>query len=451
MKKLLALFLALALGTSMLAACGGTASSAPEASAAPAGEASSAAPAAESTAGGEAIKLTYLETQPTEDKTKLTQAMLDAFMAANPDITVELISTPNDQAMEKLMTMAAGGSLPDVIELNDTWLAPLASSGNLEALDSYMDASPLKDDIVDNAFKLGRVMDDTLYYIPYGLWGWAVYYNTAMLEATGLDVPVTQDDFYEVAKAMTDAGAGKYGYSFRGGIYGVPHALSWMLGELGTPDYFDENGVCVLDKPEAIEGLRKYSELYSVSPPDSTNWAFRECVTGFTTEVTGLLIQSNEVVAICNEELGEGKFDCTMLPLGSSGMTFDASGQTGYAMSGKSANKEAAWKLMEFFLDPANSHDFVVTMGFTPINKSLADDPAFSEGPGRIYMEQVMSDKYAFANNPSYLPEWGELMMNTGTTEIQKMFLGQQSVEATAKFLADYLTEAKANYDANNG
>ena len=394
------------------------------------------------------IALTYLETQPTEEKTKLTKAMLDAFMAANPGVTVELISTPNDQAMEKLMTMAIGGALPDVVELNDSWMAPLASSGNLEPLDSYIAASPLKDDIVENAYSLGRVMDDTLYYLPYGLWGLAVYYNTAMLEATGLEPPVTQDDYYAVAKAMMDASAGKYGYSFRGGIYGVPHAMMWMLSEMGSPAYFDADGKCTLDTPAAIEGLRKYAELYTVSPPDSTNWAFRECVAGFTTEVTGLLIQSNEVVAICNEEMGEGKFDTTMLPLGSSGKVFDTGGQTGYAMSSKSQNKEAAWALLEFLLDPVNSRDFVVSMGFSPINKSLADDPAFSEGPVKVYMEQVMSDKYAYAQTPSYLPEWGEFVMNFGTTEVQKLFLGMQSAEDTAKILADYLNEAKANYDA---
>ena len=396
----------------------------------------------------ETVSLTYLETQPTEEKTKLTKAMLDAFMAANPGISVELISTPNDQAMEKLMTMAAGGSLPDVIELNDSWLAPLASSGNLEPLDSYVAGSPLNEDIVENAYGLGRVMDNTLYYIPYGLWGLAVYYNTAMLEETGLEPPVTQDDYYEVAKAMTNASAGKFGYSFRGGIYGVPHAMMWMLSEMGSPEYFNADGKCTLDTPAAIEGLRKYAELYTVSPPDSTNWAFRECVAGFTTEVTGLLIQSNEVVVICNEEMGEGKFDTTMLPLGSSGKVFDTGGQTGYAMSSKSQNKEAAWALLEFLLDSANSREFVVSMGFSPINKSLADDPAFSEGPVKVYMEQVMSDKYAYAQNPSYLPEWGEFVMNFGTTEIQKLFLGMQSAEDTAKILADYLNESKANYDA---
>lgn len=398
---------------------------------------------------GEPITLTMIETQPTEAKTALTKAMLDRFMEENPNIKVELISTPNDQASEKLFNLAAANQLPDIIEMNDSWLAPLASAGKLEDLTPYFDAWDQKDNVVDAAISLGKVMGGKMYYIPYGLWGVVVYYNTEAFEAAGVNPPVTTDDFYAAAKAVTEGNSGTFGYAMRGGLYGPTHALMWMLSEAGTPDIIDpETGKCVLNTPEAIEGLKKYAALYQdgYASPDTISWGFRECVESFTTGGSAMLIQSNEVVQICNENMGEGKFDTTMLPLGSSGKTYDTSGQTGYSMSADSADKEAAWKLLSFLLDPEVSHDFVVSMGFTPIHKSMADDPAFGEGPIKTYMEQILNENVEFAHVPSYLNEWGQVVGEFGTEQIQMVLLGQQSAEDAANAIAEFLNTAEANY-----
>lgn len=397
----------------------------------------------------EKITLTFLETMPAEAKTERAKAMIDAFMAAHPNVTVEFMSVPNDQASQKLITLAAANQLPDIIELNDSWLAPLAGNGKLANLDDYLQDWDQKDNIVQAAYDLGRVMDNKLYYLPYGLWGIIVFYNEEMLAATGMKPPTTTDEFYEVAKAMNNPEAGKFGYAFRGGMYGPCHAIMWMLSEVGAPDIF-KDGKCVFDTPEAIRGLEKYKQLYTVAPPDSTNWAYRECVAGFTSGVCGLLLQGNEVVNICNEKMGEGTFNTAMLPLGSSGMTFDTSGQAGYAMSADTQHPEMAIELFKFLLDPDVSRDFVVHNSFTPVNKLLADEPVFSEGPSKVFMDQLLNPNIPFSINPSYLPEWGEIVGAYGTAEIQKMFLGEQSAEDTAKNLAAFLNQGLENYLASN-
>ncbi len=409
------------------------------------------APKADEASSGEQIKLTYLETQPTESKTAQVKAMIDKFMEENPNITVEFVSIPNDQATEKLINLAAANQLPDVVEMNDSWLAPLASSGHLEDMQPYFDKWDQKENIVPAAVELGAVIDNKLYYIPYGLWGSAVYYNKELLDSTGMEPPVTQEDFYNVAKAITEKNEGKYGFAFRGGMYGMPQALGWMLGGAGTPYLIDpETGKSTLNTPEAIAGLKNYLALYEdgFAPKDSLTWAFRECVEGFTTGSTGMLIQSNEVVQICNEKMGEGTFDTTMLPIGASGKGYDAGGQTGYAMSANSANKDAAWALLSYLLDPEVSKEYVISMGFTPINTILADDPAFSTGPIKVYLDQIMSDTVEFAKVPSYLPEWSGFVGEWGAGEIQKTLLGEQTAEELAANLAKYLEDAEATYRA---
>ncbi len=139
-KKLLAGMLCLTLMAGLLTGCGGKEESVggtPEETVS--GESSEADEKAAGEAEGQ-ITLTYLETQPTETKTAMVQELLDAFMVENPGIKVEMISTPNDQAAEKMFNLAAANQLPDVIEMNDSWLALLTSSGNIEDLSPYVES-----------------------------------------------------------------------------------------------------------------------------------------------------------------------------------------------------------------------------------------------------------------------------------------------------------------------
>lgn len=399
---------------------------------------------------GKVSKIVFAETVPSEARTEQLKGFIADFESKNPNIKVEFQSIPVEQAREKLITMAAGKSLPDIFEINNSWLGPLAIQGGLEDLGPYVDKWDQKDHMVDAAIKLGKSFNNTLYWIPYGFYGLAVYYNTQMLEDAGVEPPKTLDDFYNVAKATTKDG--KYGYAFRGGVYGSTHALLWMMGHTGSPNLFDENGKCVLDSEEAIEGLKEYASLYldGLVPPDSTNWSYQETVGSFTSGLTAMLIQSNEVVGICNEKMGEGKFNTTMLPIGPSGMVFDTSGQLGYAMSAGSKDKEAAWTLLSYLLSPEVSIEFDKKNGFAPLSKQAKDDPAFTKGPIKVYYEQLLSDNYEYMNTPAYLPEWSEFIGPFSTAELQKMILKEQSVEQTAKNLADFLNKAQQRWEEAN-
>lgn len=404
-------------------------------------------------AGGQSedkpVKITFAETNPTEAKTELYKQLIEQFESQNPDILVEFQTIPNTQSKDKLLAMAATETLPDVFELNDSWLGPLGGGGHLLELDPYIEKWGEKDNIVQAAYDLGSMLNDTVYWLPYGLWGTAVYYNTAMLDAIGAEPPKTMDEFLSVAKAMTDPSKNVYGYSFRGGVYGGTHAIMWMLGYLGQDDYFDASGKSVFDSPEAIEALKAYKELYQMaSPPDSTSWSYQECVSSFTSGGTGLLIQSNEVVGICEERMGSDAFGTTMLPLGPSGKGYDTSGQTGFAISSYSENTDAAWRFMSFLNSQESNETITKMIGFTPIYKSAAEDPVFGEGPIAVYLDQILSEDISFAKNPSYFPQWSEFLVDYATSELQKMILDMQSVEQTAKNLAAFMNDAQEQWDA---
>ncbi len=75
------------------------------------------------------LKLVEVITSP--ERTVVLQGLVDQYEADNPGVTVEIVSLPWGQAFEKLATMVAGGDVPDVVEMPDTWQALYAGSGQL--------------------------------------------------------------------------------------------------------------------------------------------------------------------------------------------------------------------------------------------------------------------------------------------------------------------------------
>jgi multiple sugar transport system substrate-binding protein len=397
------------------------------------------------------VEITFAETLPSQGRTEVLKGIIDDFQKQNPNIKVNFVSMPVEQSRDKLITQAVAKQLPDVFELNNSWIGPLVVNKGLEDMQPYFDKFPNKDDFSKSAIDLGKSYGNTLYWIPYGTYGLAVYYNKQMFQDAGLQAPKTIQEFYDDAKILTHPEKNQYGYAFRGGIYGFTHTLMWMMSTAGTNSMFDANGKSILDSPKAIEGLKNYAKLFTdqVSPPDSLNWSYKEDVASFTTGNTAMLIQSNEVVGISTEKMGAGKFDTAMLPLGPSGQQYDTSGQTGWAMASTSKNKEAAAKLIQFLMSPEGNLKFVQYGGFTPVLKSLQNDPTFSEGPIKVYKDQINSSNITFANLPTFLPEWSDLIGPFSTSEVQKLLLKKQTAEETAKNLSDYMNKAMDKWNSS--
>lgn len=396
------------------------------------------------------VKITFAETIPNDTRTVVLKELIADFEKKNPDIKVNFQSYPVEQSREKLISMAIAKGLPDVFEVSSEWVGTLAVNSGLEDLQPYVDKFANIADISESAINLGKNYQGKFYWIPYGTYGTALYYNKKMFEEAGLQPPATTDDFLNAARALTKPGQNQFGYSFRGGVYGYGHSLLWVMGNSGINSLFGEDGKSLLATPEAITSLEQYATLWNekLVPPDSLNWSYKETVEAFTSGITGMLIQSNEVVAISQEKMGDN-FGTVTLPVGASGKQFDASGQTGYAIASNSKHKEAAARLLEYLMSPEPNLKFTQLGGYTPVLKSIQDDPSFSDGPIKVYKDQMNSPNHAFANLPTFLPEWSEFIGPFSAAEVQKMLLKKQTAEQTAHNLAKFLDDAMAKWNSN--
>lgn len=130
MKRIAALGVSAMMAASVLTACGGSGSSTPAST-----------PASGSTGGstGEEITLKVATWDNTSNPS--VQNAVDAFMAANPNIKVELMDIPSADYTTKLTTMLNGGADMDAFFVKDAdTTKSLADKGQLADLTEYISA-----------------------------------------------------------------------------------------------------------------------------------------------------------------------------------------------------------------------------------------------------------------------------------------------------------------------
>ena len=160
-----------------------------------------------------------------------TQQALDKYHELNPDVTVEGQFNQWNDYWQKLATDSAGDSLPDIIQMDYSYIDQYVNSGQLLDLTPYIESGALDvSNIPDNIVAMGQVGDGN-YGIPSGVTGSCLYYNKTATDAAGVEIKqnMTLDEFIEIAKTMKE----KTGYRVKleqGGSY----LSEWLRGK-GTP------------------------------------------------------------------------------------------------------------------------------------------------------------------------------------------------------------------------
>ena len=166
-----------------------------------------------STVSAETLKLVEVITSP--ERTETLQGMVDGFKAANPGVDVEIVSVPWGQAFETVATMIAGGDVPDVIEMPDTWQALYADQ--LMPLDDKIAGWEHGATLTGKTVDMGKLANGKMTMIPYGFYLRAMFYNKKLLAEAGVAAPPkTMDEFMAASEAVSKLD-GKYGYCLRGG------------------------------------------------------------------------------------------------------------------------------------------------------------------------------------------------------------------------------------------
>jgi raffinose/stachyose/melibiose transport system substrate-binding protein len=144
--------------------------------------------------GGEAgaTEITFLHGS-TDTDVASAKAIIEAFQAANPNITVKSETRPGGSEGDNLVkTRLATGDMAEVFGYNNgSLLSAIKPAQNLHPMDDQPWAGNL-----DKTFQDATTVDGKLYGAPYGAaQGGAVLYHIPSYEKLGLEIPKTWDEF----------------------------------------------------------------------------------------------------------------------------------------------------------------------------------------------------------------------------------------------------------------
>ena len=231
-------------------------------------------------------------------RNKNTQAEIDAYLKANPNVKIEAQPGEFASYWDKLATQTAGGTAPDIIQMDMAYISEYGNRGALLDL-SDVDVSKFVEGTVDS----GKI-DDKLVGINAGI-------NSFILMPTRRssrrprwrlpdDTTWTWDQLMEVAaEVASKAGVpfgvarifgsdamfgtllrqnGKELFTPEGPGFEVADAQAWFdmmvkfqkAGAIGSPQQISEEGR--VRRPSRWTRVRSWSGKPPCSPPTPTSW-----------------------------------------------------------------------------------------------------------------------------------------------------------------------------------
>lgn len=157
-------------------------------------------------------------------------AVVEEFQARHPEINVEY--TPGELSFEegRIQTILRSGEAPDVVLVNSGpgRVGVLAEGGLIAPLDEVYDELGLRERYQETVVEqITRQGDGKVYELVEGMDVFQVYYNEALFEQAGVEVPTTFDELLAICAPLRDAGVTPLVAGVRNNYAG-----GWLLGTL---------------------------------------------------------------------------------------------------------------------------------------------------------------------------------------------------------------------------
>lgn len=204
LKKRFAL-LAVPMLMSMLAGCGGNNNTAATATNSEATAGANNKPEATTSAEPVTLRIAWWGG---DTRHSYTQQVIDMYEEQNPNVTIEPEYASFDDYWKKLAPQAAANRLPDIVQMDISYINQYGTNGQLEDMGAYLNQSIQVGDVNENVLATGKI-DSKQYGIPLGVNVLGFQYDPALLKKAGVDsIPEnwTWDDYKEIALKSKDAG-----------------------------------------------------------------------------------------------------------------------------------------------------------------------------------------------------------------------------------------------------
>lgn len=317
----------------------------------------------------------------TPDQLKIWNKVVDEFMKQNPDIKVIIENVNYDAYWDKLLTMCAAGTPPDVVFMESTRLASFVDKNALIPVDSFInqDKDIKLSDFYTKALKSYQIKDH-LYGLPNDVAVIALFYNKDLFDQEGVAYPTddwTWEDMLRMAKKFTRDKDGD-GHIDQFGLATYPWKAAVLQNGGKLVDDPENPTRSMLGQPKAREALQFCVDLiykHKAHPPAIRKNA-QASYEMFMAQTAAMSCEGHWMVPMFRN--AKFRWDVVTLPR-KVNRGCENYGSC-FSIPKGSRNVEAAWRLIKFFAGH-EGQQILVSDGFsTPALKSIAASEYFLSG-----------------------------------------------------------------------
>lgn len=364
------------------------------------------------------------------------RTLVAAFMAANPDVAVELLNIPSGgDFRRRLAADFAASTPPDVFLINYRHLGPFVAGAAIAPVGPLLARSQTisRDDFYAQALN-AFTWQGVLQCLPQNISSPVIYFNRDLFAAAGLPDPVagwTWAEFVTTARTLTrdpdgDGVIDQYGLGITPALVRVAPFV-WMNGG----ELVDDPGAptrLALDSPATRAALAWFVALQTEHhvAPDAIAEAAESSLSRFLNGRLAMLVESRRATP---EFRRIEAFDWDVAPLPAGKQPASILHSDAYCIAAASSHQDVAWRFVEFANTQAGQRILAQSGRTIPSRLDLADAPEFLDPGAKPANSRVFVDAIPTLRSFPLLPTWSDIE-GVVDAELAQAFYGQLSLDA---------------------
>ena len=373
--------------------------------------------------------------------------LVAAYKAENPDKQVKLIGGGGTQ---KLLSMAASRTLPDVVLVTTPEAYNMGSRGALLPLNKYTETAAFK--AMEKEMWPGLMKSLNIkgqqWSVPIWTWTPGVYYNKDIFDKAGVPYPSrnwTFKEFEEKSRKLVKMENGRVKvYAFNASYSLANTLLVSYLYAHGGALYSEDTKRCLINTPASVAALKAFSDLRlkdrtSPRASDEAGMGTAGRNTDFFQAGSLAMTMGGRDYLDVLRQRGSVKFrwGAAPMPVGDKACFFQVA--SSLAISANTRHPGEAWRFVSFIAGEKGQKLITTDRSDVTIYKKLTYEKAFLNYQGRPDVNPVFRDMLLQTRPVPYRiddDEWKAKAAN----HLSLVELGKISIEeACARIAADYV------------
>ena len=313
-----------------------------------------------------------------------TKKLLDEFMAANPNVTVNGVGVPSQDMGSRILADVAAGQGPDLAQVVFDGLDFVAHNMGASALEDIVPADELAahfDGMSKNGLQLG-VLDGKTYALAYTFSTPVLFYNADLFRTAGLDPdspPKNWEEVKQVALTIKEK-TGARGFA-TGTVGAATSGFDWLLQGVilsnGGRVMSEDRKTLTFAEPGSVGAVKMLRDLHDSGVLENAS-------SGANLEA----MNAGEVGMFLNTSAyqraliagAEGKYELRAAPMPGFGDKLAVPTNSGSGLvilSHDPLKQRAAWELMKFLTSKRGYTIITSEIGYLPLRTDIVDDPAY--------------------------------------------------------------------------